>query len=137
MTSQRLDRRLAHVPWDAVAGELVTAACVGCFALFLPEIDWVTWPALLYNCHFAVVLIGTLAVALALFRRKPEALKCAVVLATYIGTPILLSLSQALVQVRSAADGPAGMLSYAVSGFGMIGQVEVIFSCLRRLAPTQ
>jgi hypothetical protein len=101
----------------------------------LPLLDWVRWPELLFNWHFAVVVIGTLALAVALVRRRPEALKAAVVFAAYIGLPSLLSLSQALGQVRSATDGPAVTLSYAVWGFGMLGQVPVVWSCLGRLAP--
>jgi hypothetical protein len=135
MTSQSPDHRLPHVPWGAVACELWTALSFGCLGLFLPWLDWVTWPELLFNWHFAVVGIGTLAVALALIRRRPEALKVAVLLAAYIGLPSLLSLWQALGQVRSASDGMA--LSYAVWGFGMLGQVVVVISCLGRLTPAQ
>jgi hypothetical protein len=135
MTSQSPDHRLPRVPWGAVASELTTALCFGCLGLFLPLLDWVRWPELLFNWHFAVVVIGTLALALALVRRRPEALKVAVVVAAYIGLPSLLSLSQALGQVRSVADGPA--LSYAMWAFGMLGQVVVVSSCLGRLAPAQ
>jgi hypothetical protein len=124
------------VPWAAVAGELTTAVCFGLLGLFLTLLDWVRWPELLFNWHFAVVVMGTLALALALVRRRPEALKAAVVLAAYIGLPSLLSLSQALGQVRSATDGGVS-LSYAVWGFGMLGQVAVVLSCLGRLAPAQ
>lgn len=137
MSSQCSDHRLPHVPWGAVASELVTAVCFGCLGLFLPLLDWVKWPELLLNWHFAVVVIGTLALALALVRRRPESLKVAIVLAAYIGLPSLLSLSQALGQLRPAADGPAVALSYVVWGFGMLGQVAVLFSCLGRLAPVQ
>jgi hypothetical protein len=137
MTSQSLDHRLPHVPWAAIAGEFATAVCFGCLGLFLPFLDWVRWPELLFNWHFAVVVIGTLALALALVRRRPEALKGAVVLAAYIGLPSLLSLSQALGQIRSGAGGPAVTLSYAVWGFGMLGQVAVVLSCLGRLTPAQ
>jgi hypothetical protein len=135
MTSQSPDHRLPHVPWAAVGGELTTAACFGCLGLFFALLDWVKWPELLFSWHFAVVVIGTLALALALVRRRPEALKAAVVVAAYTGLPSLLSLSQALGQVRSATDGPGVPLSYAVWGFGMLGQVAVVLSCLSRLAP--
>jgi hypothetical protein len=136
MTSQNPDHRLPHVPWGAIAGELATAVCFGCLGLFFPLLDWVRWPALLFTWHFAVVFIGTLAIALALVRRRPEALKVAVVLAAYIGLPSLLTLSQALGQISSAADGPAVTLS-AMWGFGTLAQVAVILSCLSQLTPVQ
>jgi hypothetical protein len=137
MTSQSPDHRLPHVPWAAIAGELTTTVCFGCLALFMPFVDWARWPELLFNWHFALVVIGTLALALALVRRRPEALKVAIVVAAYIGLPSLLSLSQSLGQIRSAAYGPAVTLSYAVYGFGMLGQVAAVLSCLGRLAPAQ
>jgi hypothetical protein len=137
MTSHCPDYRLPHVPWSAVASEVITAVCFGCLGLFLPLLDWVRWPELLFNWHFAVVVVGTLALALALVRRRPEALKVAIVMAAYIGLPSLLSLSQALGQVRSSADSPAIALSYLVWGVAMLGQVVVILSCLGRLAPAQ
>ena len=137
MTSQWPNQLLPHVPWRTIAGELTTAGCFGCLGLFLPLLDWMRWPELLFNWHVAVVVIGTLVLALALVRRRPEALKVAVVLAAYIGLPSLLSLSQALGQIRSAADGPAVTLSYALWALGMLGQVAVVFSCLGQLAPAQ
>jgi hypothetical protein len=133
MDSQRPDHRLRDVPWGAVVGELITALCWGCLGLFLPLGSWVSWPALLFSWHFAVVVIGALALALALGRRKPEALRMAIILAAYTGLPSLLSLSQALGQVRSPAEG----LSYIVWGLGSLGQVAVVLSCLARLAPPQ
>jgi hypothetical protein len=136
VTSQSTDYRLPHVPWAAVVGELATAVCFGLLGLFLPTPDWVKWPELLFNFHFAVVIIGSLALALALVRRRLEALKPAVVLAAYIGLPSLLSLSQWLVQVRSAT-GWGVLLSYSPWGIGMLGQVAVVSSCLRRLTPAQ
>ena len=135
MSSQSPDHRLPHVPWAAVVGELATALCFGCLGLFLPLRDWVRWPELLFNWHFAVVVIGTLALAIALVRRRREALKAAVVFAAYIGLPSLLSLSQALGQVGSATDVTATLASYAVCGLGMLGQVAVVASCLGRLVP--
>lgn len=135
MTSQCSDRRLAHVPWGAVASELITAVCFGCLGLFLPTIDWVRWPELLFNWQLAVIVVGTLALALALVRRRPEALKVAIVLAAYIGLSNLLSLSQALEQIRSVADSSAVALSYLVWGVGILGQVVVLWSCLGRLTP--
>jgi hypothetical protein len=70
MTSQSPDHRLPHVPWGAIASELTTAVCFGCLGLFLPLLGWVRWPELLFNWHFAVVVIGTLALAVALGRGK-------------------------------------------------------------------
>jgi hypothetical protein len=137
MTSQSPDHRLPHVPWGAVAGELITALCFGCMGLFVPFSYWVRWPELLIGWHFAGVVIGCLALATALVRRRPKALKVAIVLAAYIGLPSLMSLSQALGEVRSAADGTGVTFSYAVWGFGMLGQLAVVLSCLRRLTPAQ
>jgi hypothetical protein len=136
MTSQSPDHRLPHVPWAAVGGELTTAVCFGWLGLFFPLLDWVKWPELLFSWHFAVVVIGTLALALALVLRRPEALKAAVMVAAYTGLPSLLTLSQALGQIRFATDGPA-VAHIAVWGFGMLGQVPVVWSCLGRLAPAQ
>jgi len=137
MTSRRPQHRLPNVPWGAVAGELVTALCFGCLGLFLPFSHWVRWPELLFCWHFAVVVIGSLALALVLVRRRPESLKAAVVLAAYIGLPSLLLLSQALSQVRSPTGGWAVELSFAVWGVGTLGQLAVLWSCLARLAPSQ
>ncbi|HEV3238585.1 MAG TPA: hypothetical protein VGZ25_16480 [Gemmataceae bacterium] len=136
MTSQILDHRLPSVPWIAIAGELATALCFGCLGLFFPLLDWVKWPALLFTWHFAVVVIGTLVIAVALVRRRPEALKAAIVLAAYIGLPSLMTLSQVLVQIGSAPNGPSVTLP-AMWGFGMLGQVAVILSCLGQLTPVQ
>ena len=61
----------------------------------------------------------------------------AVVLAAYIGLPSLLSLWQALGEVHSAVNVQVAVLTSAVWGLGMLGQVAVVFSCLRRLAPAQ
>ena len=85
MTSQSLDHRLLQAPWGAVVGELVTAACFGLLSLFLPLGHWVKWPELLFNWHFGVAVIGALALARALVRRKPHALKTAV--AAHGGAP--------------------------------------------------
>lgn len=131
------DQRLPHVPWVAVAGEFMTAVCFGCVVLFVPFLNWVSWPELLFGWHFAVAVIGSIAIALALVRRRPEALKVAIVLAAYIGLPSLLSLSQALVQVSAAADSPVGLAFCVVWGFGMLAQVAVVLSCLGRLTPIQ
>src|ERR1700722_9709513 len=98
MTSQSPDHRLPDVPWAAVVSELTTALCFGTLGLFFPLRDWVRWPELLFNWHFALVVIGTLALAIALVRRRPEALKAAVFFAAYIGLPSLMCLSQALGQ---------------------------------------
>ncbi len=137
MPSRRPDHRLLHAPWGAVAGELVTAACFSLLGLFLPLGYWVRWPDLLLSWHFAVIVIGALAVVIALVRRRPESLKVAVVLAAYIGLPNLLGLWQALGEVRSAGNGQVAVLTSAVWGLGMLGQVAVVFSCLRRHAPVQ
>ncbi|MFL5242715.1 MAG: hypothetical protein ACJ8FY_11460 [Gemmataceae bacterium] len=136
MTSHSPDHRLPDVPRAAVAGELTTAVCFGGLALFLPSRDWARWPALLFNWHFAVAVIGALAIALGLVRRRPEALKAAIVLAAYIGLPSLQILSQVFDQFLSST-GPAITISYSVWGFGMLGHVVVIWSCLSRLAPAQ
>jgi hypothetical protein len=136
MTSQSPDYRLPSVPWSAIAGELATAVCFGGIGLFFPLPDWVKWPALIFTWHFAVVVIGTLATALALVRRRPEALKVAIVLAAYIGLPSLMTLSQVLAQIGSTVNGPSVMLP-AMWGFGMLGQVAVVLSCLGRLTPAQ
>ena len=137
MTLQCTDHRLTHVPWSAVAGELITAVCFGCLGLFLPSLDWVRWPELLFNWHFAVVFIGTLAVAFALIRRRPNALKVAIILAAYIGLPSLLSLSQTLGQVQAANEASAVSIFYVVWGIAALGQVAVLLSCLGRLVPAQ
>jgi hypothetical protein len=131
------DYRLQHVPWVAVAGEIMTAVCFGCLCLFEPLLKWVTWPELLFSWHFALVVIGSIAIALGLVRRRPGALKAAIVLAAYNRLPSLLSLSQAIGQVSSAADQQALLISFVVWGFGMFGQVAVISPCLGRLAPKQ
>jgi hypothetical protein len=127
---------MPHVPWTAVVCELITALCFGCLGLFLPLSNWVRWPDILTGWHFAVVVIGPSMVALGLVRRRPEALKVAVALAAHIGLPNLLSLSQMLGQIPSAADGPAGAFSYVGWGIGLVGQIAqvmVVVSCLGRL----
>lgn len=129
------DHRLMNVPWIAVTGELITALCFGCLGLFEPLFNWVSWPELLSSCHIAVVAIGSFAIAIALIRRRPEALKIAIVMAGYTGLPSLLSLSQALGQVSSAASRSPLLAFYTVWGLGMLGQVAVVFSCLGRLSP--
>jgi hypothetical protein len=96
--------------------------------------DWVKWPELLFSWHFAVIVLGTLALALTFVLRRPEALKAAVIVAAYTGLPSLLTLTQALGQIRFATNGPA-VAQTVVWGFGMLGQVPVIWSCLARLAP--
>src|SRR5689334_8603514 len=135
MASQPPDLRLPRVPWVAVAAEVTTAACIACLGLFLPLLYWVTWPELLIGCHFAIVVTGTLALALMLVRRRPTALKPAIVLAAYTGVPSLNVVSQVFALFKSAADSPAVMLSIIIWSIGLLGQVAVIVSCLGRLAP--
>jgi hypothetical protein len=137
MTIPNPDCRLPRVPRIAVCGEIITALCLGFSGLFLPLGYWTTWPELLVNSHYAVAFLGTLVLACSLARRKPGALKAAVVLAAYIGLPNLLSLSYTLDQVRSDGGGTATILSHAVWWSGMLGQVAVVWSCLSRLAPVQ
>ena len=126
MTSHRPNLRLHNVPWGAIAGELVTTACFGFLSLFFPFLDWVQWPALLFTWHFAVVVIGSLATAIALARRRPESLKAAVILAAYIGLPSLMNMSQVLGLIRSATDDSGISLLNAIWGLGMLGQVAVV-----------
>jgi hypothetical protein len=137
MASPSLGPYLPHAPWIAIAGELVTAACFSLLALFLPFGAWVTWPYMLLSWHFAAAIIGALALAWALIRRRPRALKVAIVLASYVGLPSLLLFSQALGEIRAAGNSHAMILTYAVWGLGAIGQAAVIFPCLRRLVPVQ
>jgi hypothetical protein len=137
MTTRSIDHLLPDAPRGAIAGEFITATCFGCLALFLPTIDWFRWPELLFNWHFAVVVVGTSAAAVALFTRRSEALKPAIVLAAYVGLPSLVSLSQALGQIRAFEGNPAVTLSYVVWGVGLLGQVVVILTCLGRLALAQ
>jgi hypothetical protein len=133
------DHRLPLVPWVAVVGEFTTAACFGCLGLFVPLSQWVSWPELLLSWHFAIVVIGSIAIAIALIRRRPESLKLGVVLGAYIGLPSLLTVSQTMGQVTSAVDGSLiqAVALYVIWDVGMLGQVAVVFSCLGRLAPTQ
>jgi len=137
MASRSLGHCVPHAPWFAIAGELVTAACFSLLALFLPFGSWVTWPYLLLSWHFAAAIMGALALAWALFRRRPRALKAAIVLAAYVGLPSLLFFWQALGEVRAAGNSGAMMLTYVVWGLGALGQAAAIFHCLRRLAPVQ
>jgi hypothetical protein len=137
MSLQKSENHLPHLPLGAVLGELTTALCFGCLGLFLPLLDWVRWPELLFNWHFAVVVIGALALATALVQRRPPALKLAIVFAAYIGLPSLLSLSQAFSHNRSAADGVGSTVSYSIWGLGTFGQVAVVLSCISRLAPVR
>jgi hypothetical protein len=130
-------QRLPDVPWIAVVCEFTTAACFGCLGLFVPVVNWVSWPELLLGWHFALVVIGSIAIAFALIRRRPKSLKVAILLGAYIGLPSLLTLSQTISQVGSAADGsliPAVAL-YVIWDIGLLGHVAVIVSCLRRLSP--
>jgi hypothetical protein len=137
MASLSLGHCLPHAPWAAIAGELVTAACFSLLALVLPFGSWVTWPYLLLSWHFAAVIIGALALAWALFRRRLPALKAAIVLAAYVGLPGLMFLWQALGEIRAAGNSLAIILTCAAWGLGALGQAAVIFPCLRRLAPVQ
>jgi hypothetical protein len=137
MASRSLGHCLPHAPWVVIAGELVTAACFSLLALFLPFGSWVTWPYLLLSWHFAAAIIGALSLAWALFRRRPRALKAAIVLAAYVGLPSLLFLWQALGEICAAGDSRAMIITYAVWWLGALGQAAVIFPCLRRLAPVQ
>ena len=137
MPSRSLGHCLPNAPWAAIAGELVTAACFSLLALFLPFGYWVTWPYLLLSWHFAAVIIGALALAWALFRRQPRALKAAIVLAAYVGLPSLLLLWQALGEIRAASNSLGIILTCAAWELGALGQAAVIFPCLRQLAPVQ
>lgn len=133
MTTHRKESRLPHVPWDAVAGELVTALCFGGWGLFWPLSYWVIWPDLLIGWHVTVIVIDAFALAAALAQRRPASLKVAAVLAAYTGLPSLLNLWHVGNDVHSPAEG----LPYALAGIGMLGQVAVLWSCLARLAAPQ
>jgi hypothetical protein len=133
MTLHQQDDRLPDVPRGAVAGELVTALCYFVLGLFLPIGHWVSWPDLLVNWHFAVIVIGSLGLAAALRQRRPTSVKVALVLAAYIGLPSLLTLGQVIGSAHSSLD----RFSYFVLGLGMFGQVLVLWSCLARLAPSR
>jgi hypothetical protein len=131
------ERRLLKVPWIAVVGEFTTTLCFGCSGLFVPFYYWSSWPELLVGWHFVVVVVGSVATAFALMRRKPASLKIAIVLAAYIGLPTLWNLSQAVGETVSSAISLAILASYVVFGLGMLGQVAVLLSCLSRLEPMQ
>ncbi len=133
MTVHRQFRRLPHVPWGAVGGELVTSFCFVALGLFLPPGHWASWPQLLFNWHIMVIVVGAFGLAVALLQRRPTSVKVAVVLAAYTGLPSLLTLDQAISSAHSAAEG----LSFVLLGFGMLGQVLVLWSCLVRLTPSQ
>lgn len=136
MASRSPDGRLRHMPWVAVTGELSTAACFGLLALFFPPAYWVTWPQLLLSCHFGAAISAAVMLAWALFRRRPGALKAAIVLAAFVGLPGPLFIAQALGEIHAAGDSRTMMFTYAVWGLGSLGQAAVLFPCLRRLAPT-
>jgi hypothetical protein len=126
---------LPSVPWFVVASELVTAMCFGLVSLFLPLSSWVSWPAVLFDAHIAVVTLSSLALALSLFRRYPGGLKPAIFLAAYTGVPNLLFLSQVFDQVRSPIVAPGVVAGFVVAGIGMLAQLAVILCCVGRLAP--
>ncbi len=135
MNSKLPEHRLPSIPWAAVVGELLTLVCFGCLGLFLPLFSWLSWPESLTCWHFVAVVFGAGAIIIALLRRRPEAIKPAVVLAAYVGLPNLLVLSQLLGQINAVGIGRAVMTTYGVWLLGMLGQVMVVSSCLRRLAP--
>ncbi len=103
--------------------------------MFVPVAHWVRWPELMVSWHFAAIVIGTSALALALALQKPLALKLAIVLAAYIGLPSLLNLMHAIAEIHSSGNRAAVMFSYVVWGAGMLGQLAALLSCLARLVP--
>jgi len=123
---------LPHLPWVAVFGELVTAACVGFMGLFQVVADWISWPELLIAWHMAIVFIGSLAAAIGLLLRRSNALKSAIFLLTCVGFPNLVGLAQAFSQATTISHDQLTVVLYSLIA---IGQLMVILSCLRQLAP--
>jgi hypothetical protein len=129
------NNRLSSSPWLAIAGELISAAGFGVLTLFFPFASWVTFPQLLSNAHFALATVFSLAIGVALARRRRFALRLGILVAAIIGLPNLAFWSQVLGLLLSTPERSSFMFWLPANFIGYLGQFLVLVACLYRLRP--